>query len=101
MMAPQRNPAFPNVPTLKEELGTDWTLAAWRGIAGPKGIPNDVAQVLVAGLKKAWESKEFKDFMAQRGFGTVWGEPAAFAKHMADDDAKMGNVMKALGIAKG
>ncbi|MBM3569715.1 MAG: tripartite tricarboxylate transporter substrate binding protein [Alphaproteobacteria bacterium] len=100
VMSPQRNPAFPNVPTLKEELGTDWTLAAWRGIAAPKGVPAAVTDRIVPALKRAHDSATFKDFMNQRGFGMVWGEPAAFAKHMADDDAKMGVVMKALGIAK-
>jgi tripartite-type tricarboxylate transporter receptor subunit TctC len=101
IMAPQRNPAFPDVPTLKETLGTDWTLAAWRGIAAPKGVPKEVADRLVPALKKAWDAKEFKDFMTARGFGMVWGDPGQFAKHMAEDDAKMGAVMKALGIAKG
>jgi tripartite-type tricarboxylate transporter receptor subunit TctC len=100
-MSPQRNAAFPDVPTLKETLGTDWTLAAWRGIAAPKGLPKEAVDRLVPALKKAWESKEFKDFMNQRGFGMVWGDPGQFAKHMAEDDAKMGKVMKALGIAKG
>jgi len=33
VMAEERNPVFPDVPTLKEE-GVDWTLGAWRGIAG-------------------------------------------------------------------
>lgn len=101
VMAPQRNPAFPAVPTLKEALGSDWRIAAWRGIATPKGTPKAVSDRLMPALKKAWESKAFKDFMEQRGFGMVWGDAAAFAKHMAEDDAKMGKVLKALGIAKG
>ncbi len=101
VMSPQRNPAFPNVPTLKEELGTDWTIAAWRGIAAPKGVPQEVADKLVPALKKAWDSAEFKNLMTQRGFFTVWGDAQGFAKHMADDNEKMGKVMKALGLAKG
>jgi len=101
IMAPQRNPAFKDVPTLKETLGTDWTLAAWRGIAAPKGVPKEVSDRLVPALKKAWDNAAFKDFMNQRGFGMVWGDAGQFAKHMAEDDAKMGKVMKALGIAKG
>ncbi|MBI3708780.1 MAG: tripartite tricarboxylate transporter substrate binding protein [Proteobacteria bacterium] len=100
VMSPGRNPAFPNVPTLKEELGIDWTISAWRGIAGPPGLPANVGAKLVASLDKAYKSKDFQEFMAQRGFGTVWGDPQGFAKHMAADDAKMGSVMKALGIAK-
>jgi tripartite-type tricarboxylate transporter receptor subunit TctC len=100
VMAPSRNPAFPNVPTLKEELGIDWTISAWRGIAGPPGLPANVTAKLVAALDKAYKSKDFQEFMAQRGFGTVWGDPQGFAKHMAADDVKMGSVMKALGLAK-
>jgi tripartite-type tricarboxylate transporter receptor subunit TctC len=100
VMSPQRNPQFPNVPTLKEELGIDWTLAAWRGIAGPKGMPQPVVDKLVPALKKIHDSNDFKEFMNSRGFGLVWGNAQAFAKHMADDDAKMGGVMKAVGLAK-
>jgi tripartite-type tricarboxylate transporter receptor subunit TctC len=100
IMASQRNPQFPNVPTLKEEIGVDWSIAAWRGIAGPPNLPAPVTGRLVASLKKIYDSKEYQEFMAQRGFGVVWADPAGLAKHMADDDAKMGSVMKALGIAK-
>src|SRR4029079_346191 len=43
---------YPNLPTLKKELGTDWAIAAWRVIAAPKGIPADVQKTLVSALKK-------------------------------------------------
>jgi len=35
VMAPQRLGVFPNIPTLKETLGIDYSTGAWRGIAGP------------------------------------------------------------------
>ena len=38
--------------------------------------------------------------MTSRGFGMVWGDPGRFASFMAEDDAKMGNVMKGVGLAK-
>ena len=60
---------YPNVPTLKAATGSDWTMAAWRGIVAPKGLPEDVADRLLAALEKVHESKEFNDFMKQRGFG--------------------------------
>src|SRR6187399_2717891 len=43
---------YPNMPTLKKELGSNWTMAAWRAIAAPKGLPADVQAKLVATLKK-------------------------------------------------
>ena len=30
---------YPNVPTLKQLTGSDWAMAAWRGMVAPKGIP--------------------------------------------------------------
>src|SRR3954454_20034945 len=42
IMAKERSPTFPNVPTLKEATGIDWTMAAWRGIVAPKGAPQEV-----------------------------------------------------------
>src|SRR5690606_4035022 len=63
VMASQRNPAFPDVPTLKEAAGIDYSTGAWRGIAGPKGLPADISAKITASLKKAYDSKEFKDFM--------------------------------------
>ena len=91
---------FPNVPTMKQAAGSDWTVAAWRGIAGPKGLPADVEQKLVATIKKIWDSKEFKDFATSKGYGTEWAAQADFAAYMAKGDRSMGEVMKALGLAK-
>ena len=51
-------------------------------------------------MKKAYDSKEYKDFMAQRGFGMLWGNGAEFAGFMAKADADMKAVMTAVGIAK-
>lgn len=100
IMAPARNPAFADVPTLKEAAGIDYSVGAWRGIAGPKGLPQDVANKLTAALKKVYDSKEFKEFMANRGFGTVWGDAAQFTKFMDEGNTKMGDAMKAAGLAK-
>ena len=100
IMATERNPAFPNVPTLNEELGIKYSTGAWRGFAGPKGLPQDVATKLTAALKKAYESKEYKDFMASRGFGVKWADAAGFAQFMDAADKQMGEAMKAAGLAK-
>lgn len=91
---------YPNVPTLKAALGSDWTMAAWRGIVAPKGIPNDVRDKLAAAVRKVAASKEYTDFMASRGFGVIYAGPEEFGKFMAKSDAELGATMKAVGIAK-
>src|SRR5256885_545475 len=40
-LATERDPAFPDVPTAREQ-GLDVSLEAWRGIAAPKGTPKPV-----------------------------------------------------------
>jgi tripartite-type tricarboxylate transporter receptor subunit TctC len=91
---------YPNVPTLKAATGSDWTLAAWRGIVAPKGLPKDVADRLLAALEKVHKSAEFNDFMKQRGFGVLWMPPAEFAAFMEKSSNDLGAVMKAVGIVK-
>lgn len=100
VMASSRSALYPNVPTLKEATGSDWATGAWRGIAAPKGLPPAVTAKLEAAVKKAYDSKEYKDFMTQRGFGMLWGNGAEFARFMDKADADMKAVMTAVGIAK-
>jgi len=91
---------YPNVPPLKKALGTDWTMAAWRGMAAPKGIPKDVEAKLVDAVKKAYDSADYKKFMADRGFGVIYMPPAEFAKFMEKSSNDLGATMKAVGVVK-
>jgi tripartite-type tricarboxylate transporter receptor subunit TctC len=91
---------YPQVPTLKSAIGSDWTMGVWRGIAGPKGLPADVQARMGAVLKKINESKEFHDFMATRGFGVAYADGPAFGKFMDKGDADMGQILQSLGMAK-
>jgi tripartite-type tricarboxylate transporter receptor subunit TctC len=91
---------YPNIPTLKKEIGSNWQIAAWRVIAAPKGIPAPVQKTLSTALKKVYDSKEYKDFMASRGFGVIWAGPEDTTKFMAASDANLGAALKAVGLAK-
>jgi tripartite-type tricarboxylate transporter receptor subunit TctC len=100
IMAPQRNPIFPNVPTLNETLGINYSTGAWRGIAAPPNLPAPIRDVLVAALDRAYKSAEFQDFMRARGFGTVWAGPQEFATFMDRANTGMGEAMRAAGLAR-
>ena len=91
---------YPQVPTLKSATGSDWTMGVWRGIAGPKGLPAEVQTRMETVLKKINDSKEFRDFMANRGFGVAYADGPAFGKFMDKGDADMGQTLQALGMAK-
>jgi tripartite-type tricarboxylate transporter receptor subunit TctC len=91
---------YPKVPTVKSELGSNWQIAAWRVIAAPKGIPAEAQKTLTTALKKVYDSKDYKDFMAKQGFGVIWADPAETTKFMAQSDANLGAALKAVGLAK-
>ena len=91
---------FPDVPTLKEATGSDWTVYVWRTIAGPKDVPQEVMDVLVPAIKRAYESPEYKEFMDGRGFGMVYRGPEGAYETMMKTDESFGKVMKAAGLTK-
>jgi tripartite-type tricarboxylate transporter receptor subunit TctC len=100
VMNPTPAALYPNVPTLKAALGSDWTMAAWRGLVAPKGIPAEARDKLAAGIMKVAASKEYTEFMAKQGYGVIYAAPDDFAKFMAKSDMELGATMKAVGIAK-
>ena len=99
LMGDERDPAFPDVPTVEEVTGTPWTLGTWRGIVAPAGTPDETIATLTESLKTVHESIEFQEFMASRGFGVAWLEGEAFRAFMEESDADLGAVMQAVGLA--
>jgi tripartite-type tricarboxylate transporter receptor subunit TctC len=99
VMAPERISGFPDTPALGE-LGVDYSLGAWRGIAGPPGLPADIAQALSDAVQEAAASSEFTEFMAGRGFGVRYLAPEEHASFMAESDTQMAGAMAAAGLAK-
>ena len=100
VMNPTPAALYPNVPTLKTALGSDWTMAAWRGLVAPKGIPAEARDKLAAAIKKVASSKDYTEFMAKQGYGVIYAAPEDFAKFMAKSDTELGATMKAVGLIK-
>lgn len=56
---PERIADKPDVPTVKE-LGYDVALVKFRGLAGPKGLPDDVAAIWDEAVKNLLEDPDYK-----------------------------------------
>ncbi len=98
-MTPQRIPAFPDAPTLKEQ-GLDWELQSFISLMGPKGMPKEAVATLETAMKKIQASPEWKAAMDARGFGLNSMSAADLGKFAAKSNQDLGTVMKAIGIAK-
>ncbi len=59
VLASQRDPAFPNVPTALEQ-GMSFQADMWRGLAVPKGTPKPVVARLEQAVRAAVNTPEFK-----------------------------------------
>jgi tripartite-type tricarboxylate transporter receptor subunit TctC len=60
----ERLPDFPDMPTAREQ-GYDLVVRKFRGIAGPKGLPEDVVKAWEDGIRQVLEAPEFKKWYQQ------------------------------------
>jgi len=67
---------------------------------GPKGLPDDVKKKLIGALDKIFKSKDYTDFMSQRGFGVKYAAGDDFLKFWMASDESLGAIMKKVGLAK-
>jgi tripartite-type tricarboxylate transporter receptor subunit TctC len=98
VMAEERDPNYPDVPTLKE-AGVDFAMGVWRGITGPAGMNEDIVAELDCHLDDIVHSSEYTDFMATTGFGVEWRGAEEFAAFMAKEDDAKGVIMEETGLA--
>ena len=75
--ADKRDPALPNLPTLKEK-GVDLSFSLKRGVVAPKGTPKDVIDMWSGVLKKAAEDSDLLKQMKAKGTGIQWVGPSGY-----------------------
>jgi tripartite-type tricarboxylate transporter receptor subunit TctC len=95
----ERDPAFAEVPTAREQ-GFGVALEAWRGIAVPKGTPQPVVARLEAAIRDTVESREFKEGCERLGARPAYAPALSFGDIIAKEDAKLGELMEAIGLNK-
>ncbi len=90
---------LPDVKTAKSQ-GYDIDISMWRGLAAPKGTPDDVLAKLEAAAKAAAESKEFIAASKNIGFEPAFKGRSDFGETIARDDEFYAALLKELGMTK-
>jgi len=90
---------WPDVPTMAES-GVDLEFDQWRGIAAPKGTPQEVVAKLSPLVKKAVESKEWIDFASSLGSTPRYQDPATLGSYVATVDKYTREIMEEAGLLK-
>jgi tripartite-type tricarboxylate transporter receptor subunit TctC len=89
--------ALPDVPTVAEFV-TGYEASFWSGIAAPKGISTEIVDKLNNAVNGPWGPPRFKARLAEWGATALSGSPADFAKFVADETEKWGNVIRTANI---
>lgn len=98
IMGDERHPDFPDVPTLKEE-GVDLQLYQWRGISGPKGMPEEVKNIWMNALKEVANNEEFnKQVVEVLGANINYIEGEEFETWMDEEAAWIYALIEELGL---
>lgn len=95
----ERNPAYPNVPTVKEILGTDnvESTSYW-GIIAPKGTPKPIIDLLSAEYTKALNKPEVRNRIVEMGYIPVGSLPDDYAAHFKSELDRLNALVKAANI---
>jgi tripartite-type tricarboxylate transporter receptor subunit TctC len=95
--APKRMEELPDVPTL-QEAGADVDAVLWSGIFVAKGTPPEIAKKLEGELMRIAKNPDVIARLKPLGIDTVGNSSDAFAKILAADIARWGEVAKAANI---
>src|SRR5581483_9499598 len=94
VIAPQRIPAMPEVPTMREQ-GFDMTVGSWQGIYVPKGTPQPIVNRLFKAAHEAMKNTEVVKKLADGGTAVVLSaSPAEFRKFWEAENARFAKVIK-------
>lgn len=97
---PERDPALPNVPTLKEQGINFYTWGSVKGIAAPKGTPKPIVDYYSDLFKKISEDPDFKKVMADLVQPVQYQNAADFAAFMKQASGDYAKLVKDLGLEK-
>lgn len=95
----QRFPTLPDVPTAVEAGVPGYSASAWYGLMGPKGLPADVRAKLEKATVDALTDPELLDRLKSDGATPAALGAAAFAKFMAEERTRWGQVVKSANIS--
>jgi tripartite-type tricarboxylate transporter receptor subunit TctC len=93
---PDRVPAFPDLPTMREQ-GIDVTTTGWFGLATPAGVPEPILARLDETLAASLAEEDLRQRIIAGGSVPTIMRRAEFARFMAEQSEKMGAIIRASG----
>jgi tripartite-type tricarboxylate transporter receptor subunit TctC len=95
VVAPERVPALPDVPTMREQGFPTMVIGSWQGIFVPKGTPQPVIRRLFDSAQQTMKHADVVKRLGEGGVTVVVSEsPAAFRKFWESEIQRFAKVIK-------
>jgi len=91
---PQRNAAFPDVPTVSEAGVPGYDFASWGGVFVPAGTPHAIVTKLNAAIVEALASPDIRKRFDDMGLEAKSSTPDAFGKFLQAETTRWGALLK-------
>jgi tripartite-type tricarboxylate transporter receptor subunit TctC len=96
--APQRTPAFPDVPTAAEAGLPGFEVSTWYAIWAPKGASAEIVERMKREVKAALDTQTIKDAWAKNGSPIPTLQGAEFGAFVTSEVARWAKVVKDGGV---
>jgi len=98
LMSPERSPAFPDVPTLKELGLAKLEVETWYGVFAPAATPAPVVGKVNADINALLKQPDIRELLANQGMAAVGGSPERFGEMVKSELARWTRVVSAAKI---
>ena len=94
----QRNPLYPDVPTVAESGYAGFTAVSWTGLSAPKGTPKAIIDKLEAAMVKAFADPAARAKLESNGFVVVASTSADYTQFVNREGERWAQVIKTGGL---
>lgn len=98
VMSAERSPAFPAVPTLKEEGFANLEVETWYGVFAPAATPASAITKLNSDINALLQQAEVREVLAKQGMNAAGGPPERFGDLVKRELARWSRVVAAAKI---
>lgn len=96
--SPQRNPLYPDVPTVAESGYAGFSAVSWTGLSAPKGTPKAIVDKLESAMQKAFAEPAARAKLESNGFVVVASRSADYTRFIQDEIGRWTKVIQTAGI---
>ncbi|SCK12637.1 Tripartite-type tricarboxylate transporter, receptor component TctC [Variovorax sp. HW608] len=94
----QRNPLYPDVPTVAESGYPGFSAVSWTGLSAPKGTPQAVIDKLQAAMAKAFAEPAARAKLERSGFIVSTSNPPDYTRFVNSEVARWSEVIRVGGL---